>query len=109
MDRDDEKFAYYYQKIGAERIKALQFKEKRLKEELHNQEWLPLVRREIEARFAPDTTMKAKQWKQALGEIYADLGISKTPKMKDLETVFGFKMKRVNIINEYRIEYGTSN
>lgn len=108
MDRTDEKFAIYYNRLGAERIKALQYKEKRLREELNNQQWLPQVAELVKAKHPVGTTMKASQWKQSLGEIYANLGISKAPKMKDLETVFGFKMKRVNVINEYRIEYDTT-
>lgn len=92
LEASNSNLSAYYSELGPERIQALSFREQRLQAELHFKLTNTLLRQQLAHAFPPGTQMCAKEWKQALKQFYKQHGIEKLPKMKDLETLYGFRL-----------------
>jgi hypothetical protein len=94
--RNDKEIKLFYDKLGAKKIKALGYGRKRIKEAYDAIIMEVEVEKAIRSKFTKDL-YTAKEAKEKLKEIYAELGINVKVTAKEIEK-FGFKneVKRIN-------------
>lgn len=97
MERQYEGLKLYYDRLGYERIKALGFKEKDLKNELERNYRENDIRRKFREVFVLGERMSTEDIKRTMTDIYASYGIKKNGVAKQLEKEYGIKMKYVKI------------
>ena len=95
----DPKFNNFYSILGTTRCKALKFRESALKNELTNLSKSNILRDRVLKTFLVGKRYSRKYAKEALGEIYKSLWITKTPTASDLETWFVLKTAHVTTEN----------
>ena len=77
MERQYEDLRVYYDRLGYDRIKALGFKEKDLKNELERQYCENDIKRRFREVFAVGMRMATEEIKRIMSEVYASYGIKK--------------------------------
>lgn len=97
MERQYEELKLYYDRLGYERIKALGFKEKDLKNELERCYRENDIKRKFREVFAVGERMSTEDIKRTMTEIYADYGISKKGVATQLERDYGIRLKPIKI------------
>ena len=97
MERQYEELKLYYDRLGYERIKALGFKEKDLKNELERCYRENDIKRKFREVFAVGERMLTEDIKRTMTEIYAKYGISKKGVATHLERDYGIRMKTIKI------------
>ena len=93
----DPKYYKYYKFFGTSGCRAVSYDEKKLNEEIMNVLKSSILQNIIYTRFKCGERYTSKDLKEILREIYQDLGISRTPKAKDLGEYF--KLTKTNITN----------
>ncbi len=97
MERQYEDLRLYYDRLGYDRIKALGFKEKALKNELERQYCENDIRRRFREVFVVGQRMATEEIKRIMGEVYASYGIKKKGVATQLEREYGIKLKSIKV------------
>ncbi len=79
---------YYYEALGADRIKALNYKEKKLLNEIHIMKTKNKIRHELHGIIHIGDRILTTDIQQTLHDVYDKLGIDKSPKAADLNEFF---------------------
>lgn len=79
---------YYYEALGADRIKALNYKEKKLLNEIHIMKTKNKIRHELHGIIHIGDRILTADIQQTLRVVYDRLGIDKSPKATDLNEFF---------------------
>lgn len=79
---------YYYKALGADRIKALNYKEKKLLNEIHIMKTKNKIRHELHGIIHIGDRILTTDIQQTLHDVYDRLGIDKSPKAADLNEFF---------------------
>lgn len=79
---------YYYEALGADRIKALNYKEKKLLNEIHIMKTQNKIRHELHGIIHIGDRILTTDIQQTLHDVYDRLGIDKSPKAADLNEFF---------------------
>lgn len=79
---------YYYEALGADRIKALNYKEKKLLNEIHIMKTKNKIRHELHGIIHIGNRILTTDIQQTLHDVYDRLGIDKSPKAADLNEFF---------------------
>ena len=83
---------YYYEELGGDKIKALGYKEKELKNEISVRHSTAKIHYELNKIFKPNMEFTTEKIKELMNEVYLKLGIDKKGKACDLEKLYGFKI-----------------
>lgn len=97
MERQYEGLKLYYDRLGCERIKALGFKEKDLKNEMERCYRENDIKRKFREVFAVGERMSTEDIKRIMTEIYAKYGISKKGVATHLERDYGIRLKPIKV------------
>lgn len=97
MERQYEELKLYYDRLGYERIKALGFKEKELKNELERSYRENDIKRKFREVFVVGERMSTEDIKRTMTEIYANYGIKKKGVATQLERDYGIRLKSVKV------------
>lgn len=98
MERQYEDLRLYYDRLGYERIKALGFKEKDLKNELQRSYCENDIKRKFRETFIVGQRMATEDIKRIMCEIYAMYGIKKKGVATQLERNYGIRLKQTKVI-----------
>ena len=79
---------YYYEALGVDRIKALNYKEKKLLNEIHIMKTKNKIRNELHGIIHIGDRILTTDIQQTLHDVYDRLGIDKSPKATDLNEFF---------------------
>ena len=79
---------YYYEALGVDRIKALNYKEKKLLNEIHIMKTKNKIRHELHGIIHIGDIILTTDIQQTLHDVYDRLGIDKSPKATDLNEFF---------------------
>lgn len=79
---------YYYEALGVDRIKALNYKEKKLLNEIHIMKTKNKIRHELHGIIHIGDRILTTDIQQTLHDVYDRLGIDKSPKASDLNEFF---------------------
>lgn len=79
---------YYYEALGVDRIKALNYKEKKLLNEIHIMKTKNKIRHELHGIIHIGDRILTTDIQQTLHDVYDRLGIDKSPKATDLDEFF---------------------
>lgn len=79
---------YYYEALGANRIKALNYKEKKLLNEIHIMKTKNKIRHELHGIIHIGDRILTADIQQTLRVVYDRLGVDKSPKAADLNEFF---------------------
>lgn len=79
---------YYYDQLGGERIRALGYKESKIKVELHNLRTANKVPYELRQLLKNEERISNTMLKQTIQHVYNKLGIRKTAKATDITIYF---------------------
>ena len=79
---------YYYEALGVDRIKALNYKEKKLLNEIHIMKTKNKIRHELHGIIHIGDRILTTDIQQTLRVVYDRLGIDKSPKATDLNEFF---------------------
>lgn len=97
MERQYEDLKLYYDRLGYERIKALGFKEKDLKNELERCYRENDIKRKFRETFVVGERMSTEDIKRTMAEIYASYGIKKKGVATQLERDYGIRLKPIKV------------
>lgn len=97
MERQYEDLKLYYDRLGYDRIRALGFKEKDLKNELERSYRENDIKRKFREVFIVGERMSTEDIKRTMTEIYATYGIKKKGVATQLEKDYGISLKYVKI------------
>ncbi len=97
MERQYEDLSLYYDRLGYERIKALGFKEKDLKNELERSYRANDIKQKFRETFIVGERMATEDIKRTMSEIYAMYGINKKGVATQLERDYGIRLKRIKV------------
>lgn len=97
MERQYENLKMYYDRLGHERIKALAYKEKDLKNELELSYCQNEIRRKFREVFAVGRRMATADIKRLMNEVYAEYGIKKNGVATQLERDYGIRLKPIKV------------
>ena len=97
MERQYEDLRLYYDRLGYERIKALGFKEKDLKNELERSYRANDIKQKFRETFIVGERMATEDIKRIMSEIYSMYGINKSGVATHLERDYGIRMKNVKV------------
>lgn len=97
MERQYEDLRLYYDKLGYDRIKALGYKEKDLKNELERSYYENDIKQKFREVFAVGKRMSTEDIKRTMTEIYANYGIKKKGVATQLERDYDIRLKSVKV------------
>lgn len=106
MERQYADLKLYYDRLGYDRVKALGFKEKDLKNELERSYYENDIRQKFREVFAVGERMSTEDIRRTMTEIYASYGIKKKGVATQLEREHGIRMKYVKISTPNGIRKG---
>lgn len=98
MERKYPELKYYYDELGADRIKALGYKEKDLKNEVSIRHSDSKIRYRFQNMFQLDALFTTDRIKELMNEAYQKVGVKKKGKASDLEKLYGFKIHPCKIL-----------
>lgn len=97
MERQYEGLKLYYDRLGYDRIKALGYKEKDLKNELERSYYENDIKQKFRETFIVGERMSTEDIKRTMTEIYANYGIKKKGVATLLERDYGIRLKSVKV------------
>ena len=106
MERQYKDLRLYYDRLGYERIKALGFKEKDLKNELERCYRENDIKRKFREVFIVGERMSTEDIKRTMTEIYASYGIKKKGVATQLERDYGISLKPTKVTTPDGIRKG---
>lgn len=89
---------YYYDELGGDRIKALGYKEKELKNEISIRYSDSKIRYKLSVIFLPNMKFTTDKIKELMNEVYQKVGVKKTGKASDLVNLYGFNIHPCKIL-----------
>jgi len=89
---------YYYDELGFDRIKALGYKEKELKNEIGIRHLNNRIRYELKEIFQLNTSFTTDKVKELMNDVYQKIGVKKKGKASDLENLYSFKIHPCKIL-----------
>ena len=90
---------YYYETLGADRIKALNYKEKKLLNEIHIMKTKSDIRNVLHSIIHIGDRILTTDIQQILHDVYGKLGIDKSPKATDLNEFFEIHPVKIQTAN----------
>ena len=87
----------YYDELGADRIKALGYKESSLKNEIKNRQEKGHLILEFKRIFKPGMRLTSDEVKLQMTKVYSFFGIKRNAVATHLEKEYGIKCKRIKI------------
>ena len=90
---------YYYEALGVDRIKALNYKEKKLLNEIHIMKTKNKIRHELHGIIHIGDRILTTDIQQTLHDVYDRLGIDKSLKATDLNEFFEFHPVKIPTAN----------
>ena len=90
---------YYYEALGVDRIKALNYKEKKLLNEIHIMKTKNKIRHELHGIIHIGDRILTTDIQQTLHDVYDRLGIDKSPKATDLNEFFEIHSVKIPTAN----------
>lgn len=106
MERQYEDLKLYYDRLGYDRIKALGYKEKDLKNELELCYRENDIKRKFREVFIVGERMSTEDIKRTMTEIYASYGIKKKGVATQLERDYGISLKPIKVTTPDGIRKG---
>ena len=97
MERQYEDLRLYYDRLGYDRIKALGFKEKDLKNELERSYYENDIKMKFREVFTVGERMATEEIKRTMTEIYANYGIKKKGVATQLERDYDIRVKPIKV------------
>ena len=97
MERQYEDLRLYYDRLGKERIKALGFKEKDLKNELERSYRANDIKQKFRETFIVGQRMATEDIKKIMSEIYSVYGINKRGVATHLERDYDIRVKPIKV------------
>ena len=97
MERQYEDLKLYYDRLGYDRIKAVGYKEKDLKNELERSYRENDIKRKFREVFVVGERMSTEDIKRIMTEIYATYGIRKKGVATQLERDYGIRLKPIKV------------
>lgn len=97
MERQYEDLRLYYDRLGHDRVKALGYKEKVLKNELERSYYENDIKKRFREVFAVGERMSTEDIKRTMTGIYADYGIRKKGVATQLERDYDIRLKPIKI------------
>lgn len=97
MERQYEGLKLYYDRLGYDRIKALGYKEKDLKNELERSYYENDIKQKFREVFTVGERLSTEDIKRTMTEIYANYGIKKKGVATQLERDYGIRLKSVKV------------
>lgn len=97
MERQYDNLKFYYDRLGHNRIKALGYKEKDLKNELERCYRENDIKRKFREVFVVGERMSTEDIKRTMTEIYASYGIKKKGVATQLERDYGIRLKATKV------------
>jgi hypothetical protein len=97
MERQYEDLRLYYDRLGKERIKALGYKEKELKNELERIYRASDIKQKFRETFIVGKRMATEDIKRIMSEIYSIYGINKIGVATHLEREYGIRLKNIKV------------
>lgn len=91
------KLIYYYDQLGADRIKALGYKESALKNEIMAEVSKERISMMLQTTITQNHPYQANVLKEIIKECYRRNGVTKTAKFTDLEKVYGMSVQLVKV------------
>lgn len=98
MERQYDNLKFYYDRLGHNRIKALGYKEKDLKNELERCYRENDIKRKFREVFVVGERMSTEDIKRTMTEIYASYGIKKKGVATQLERDYGIRLKATKVV-----------
>ena len=90
---------YYYEALGVDRIKALNYKEKKLLNEIHIMKTKNKIRHELHGIIHIGDRILTTDIQQTLHDVYDSLGFDKSPKATDLNEFFEIHSVKIPTAN----------
>lgn len=106
MERQYEDLKLYYDRLGYDRIKALGYKEKDMKNELERSYRENDIKRKFREVFVVGERMSTEDIKRTMTEIYASYGIKKKGVATQLERDYGISLKPIKVTTPDGIRKG---
>ncbi len=97
MERQYEDLKLYYDRLGYDRIKALGYKEKDLKNELERSYYENDIKQKFREGFVVGERMSTEEIKRTMTEIYATYGVRKKGVATQLERDYGIRLKSIKV------------
>lgn len=97
IEETDDRIKYYYEELGAERCKALGYKESAMRNEVALKSKIKTIKILLSKVFFPSMLITTEQIKKELAIIYAKLGIKKSAVASDLKK-YGYEMKPTKVV-----------
>lgn len=97
MERQYEDLKLYYDRLGYDRIKALGYKEKDLKNELERSYYENDIKQKFREVFVVGERMSTEEIKRTMTEIYATYGVRKKGVATQLERDYGIRLKSIKV------------
>lgn len=97
MERQYEDLKLYYDRLGYDRIKALGYKEKDLKNELERSYYENDIKQKFREVFVVGERMSTEEIKCTMTEIYATYGVRKKGVATQLERDYGIRLKSIKV------------
>ncbi len=97
MERQYEDLRLYYDRLGYERIKALGFKEKDLKNELERSYRTNDIKQKFRETFVVGQRMATEDIKRIMSEVYSMYGINKNGVATHLEKDYDIRVKPIKV------------
>ncbi len=94
IQRRNPEFADYYNQLGHARIRALKYREKNLQREVQNLHRHDQLQDTFARMFPRGTTLMRDEYKQQMQLIYDQYGMRARAKTSELESRFGFRLRR---------------
>lgn len=91
LERKYPELKCYYDELGGDRIRALGYKEKELKNEISVRHSDNRIRYELRKIFLLHTKFTTDKIKELMNEVYHRVGVKKKGKASDLENLYGFR------------------
>lgn len=97
IEESDDRIKYYYQELGAERCKALGYKESAMRNEVALKNQIKNIKILLSQVLYPSMQITTDKIKKELAIIYAKLGIKKAVVASDLKK-YGYEMKPTKVV-----------
>lgn len=96
QEQKEPKLRQYYEALGGERIRALAYKESRLKNEMKTMKNDLIIQLKLNNIFKYGDELTATQIKEKMNSVFTEVGVQKVGKVSDLQSLYGFTVMMHN-------------
>ncbi|MDO4991802.1 MAG: hypothetical protein Q4E26_02470 [Prevotellaceae bacterium] len=100
MEQQTPELRDYYEMLGADRIRALGYKESKLRNEVHALALNNEIKRRLSSRLSVGSRYTCQELKDILNGIYSELHLKKSATAIKLSTEYGFTMEKHKVAFE---------